>query len=221
MPCVVKGLRLDKVIKTKIWKVARILNFVFIRKFKKAISCFQIDFFFYFLCFFCVHFFSFALLTIIRTTKQQRTYINKASNINKVITMTLWQNQGMTPYWIFRKKKLIWSYLGPTISICNIQNNFTFICVHLFSQNSNFSVVLLNYLIQCNYQLPKTNRSCTCIFSIGLGLLSSNILKKFFVLRTWSSPSFKWIVSHSHVHEKPMTISYIRNNKWLAMMILV
>ena len=100
MPCFVKGLRLDKVIMTKIWKVARILR----RKFKKAISCFQIEIFFYFLCFFCVHFFSFALLTIIRTTKRQRTHINKASNINKVITMRLWQNQDMTTYLIFRKK---------------------------------------------------------------------------------------------------------------------
>ena len=32
---------------------------------------------FFSLCFFCVHYFSFALLTIIRATKRQRTRINK------------------------------------------------------------------------------------------------------------------------------------------------
>ena len=78
------------------------------KNFKKKIQESNIVFsnwnFFYFLCFFCVHFFSFALLTIIRITKRQRTHINKASNINKVITMRLWQNQDMTTYLIFRKK---------------------------------------------------------------------------------------------------------------------
>ena len=80
-------------------------KFCVYKKIQESNIVFSNWFFFYFLCFFCVHFFSFALLTIIRTTKRQRTYINKASNINKLITMALWQNQGMTPYWIFREKK--------------------------------------------------------------------------------------------------------------------
>ena len=34
---------------------------------------------------------------VIGTTKRQRTHINKASNINRIITMTSWRNQ-VTPY---------------------------------------------------------------------------------------------------------------------------
>ena len=40
MLCVAQGLRVGKVIKKRIWKVARTVNAMFIRKFKKAISCF-------------------------------------------------------------------------------------------------------------------------------------------------------------------------------------
>ena len=40
MLCFVHDLRVDKVIITRIWKVARIVNVIFIRKFKKAISSF-------------------------------------------------------------------------------------------------------------------------------------------------------------------------------------
>ena len=85
--CVVQGLRIDKVIITKFWKVARILNLLFLRKFKKPILCFQIEVFSFcfFLCFFCVQNFSFALLAIITTTKRQGTHITKVSNINKII----------------------------------------------------------------------------------------------------------------------------------------
>ena len=38
--CVIQGLIVDKVIVTRIWKVARIVNVMLIRKFKKALSCF-------------------------------------------------------------------------------------------------------------------------------------------------------------------------------------
>ena len=107
------GLRANKVIKTRIWKVARIMNVIFRRKFNKAMSCFQIEVFFlvFFLCVssvlsvFCLcllcffYYFSFAQLTIMGTTKRQRTHIYKASsNINKVITMTSCRNQDTTPY---------------------------------------------------------------------------------------------------------------------------
>ena len=87
---VVQCLRFDKKIITKIWKVARIVNVMFLRKFKRPISCFQTEVFsfpFFSLCFFCVHYFSFALSTIIRTKKLQKANINKGPNINKAITM--------------------------------------------------------------------------------------------------------------------------------------
>ena len=45
------------------------------------------------LCFFSVYYFSFALLTIIRTTKWQSKHINTTPNINKLITISSWQNQ--------------------------------------------------------------------------------------------------------------------------------
>ena len=41
--CVVQSLRVDKVNKTKIWKVARIVNAMFLKRFKKPISSFQIE----------------------------------------------------------------------------------------------------------------------------------------------------------------------------------
>ena len=92
-------------------------NAMFTRKLKKVISCFQIDFFsllFFsvflqcylclYLCFLCFfYYFPFALLPVIGATKRQRAHINKASNINKILTMTSWRNQYMTPYWIFWK----------------------------------------------------------------------------------------------------------------------
>ena len=58
-----------------------------VRKFEKLILCFQIKVFLivFSQCFFCVHYFSFALFTIIRTTKRQRIHISKASNSNKII----------------------------------------------------------------------------------------------------------------------------------------
>ena len=87
-------------------------NAMFTRKLKKVISCFQIDFFsllFFsvflqcylclYLCFLCFfYYFPFALLPVIGATKRQRAHINKASNINKILTMTSWRNQYMTPY---------------------------------------------------------------------------------------------------------------------------
>ena len=107
---------------TKIWKVARIVNVMSLRKFKRPMSGFQIEVFCFFsLCFFCVHYFSFSLLTIIRAIKRQRTRINKASNISKIITMPSWRNHDKRLYWIFSKKYLMWSYL-VTVYTCNIQD---------------------------------------------------------------------------------------------------
>ena len=150
---------------------------------------------FFSLCFFSVYYFSFALLTIIRTTKWQSTHIKKTSNINELITILSWRNQGKIPYWIFQKItkfEVIWS-LFP-------QDNFCFISVLLFSQNLNFSVVMLTDLIKYNYRLPKTNRSSIRILSVGLDLRLPNTLKNIFVLRTSSSPSF--IVKRLNVHVK-------------------
>ena len=67
------------------------MNVMFLRKFKRAILGFEIEVFpfgLFSLCFFCIHYFSFALLTIIRATQRQRIRINKASNINKITTMS-------------------------------------------------------------------------------------------------------------------------------------
>ena len=97
--CVVQDLRVDKVIIERIWKVARIVNVMFIWKFKKAISCFQIEVFF-FVSFFSV--FPVCSLFLNRTFEQQG-HINKVSDINKFVTMTSCPNQDMTPYWIFQK----------------------------------------------------------------------------------------------------------------------
>ena len=100
--CVAQCLRVDKVIKTRTWKVARIANAMFIRKFKKAISCFQIEVFFpvIFLCVSSIFYSHFSL-----SLEQQSgiEHISNRSNINNNITMTSWRNQGMTPYWISRK----------------------------------------------------------------------------------------------------------------------
>ena len=79
---------------------------------------------FFSLCFFCVHYFSFALLTIIRTTKWQRTHITEASNINKIINcnyeimakMKIWRHIKFS-----KKNYLISSYLGVTLSSRNIK----------------------------------------------------------------------------------------------------
>ena len=152
---------------------------------------------FFSLCIFSVYYFSFTLLTIIRTTKWQSTHIKKTSNINELITILSWRNQGKIPYWIFQKItkfEVIWS-LFP-------QDNFCFISVLLFSQNLNLSVVMLTDLLKCNYWLPKTNRSYMRIFSIGKDFLLSNILKNIFVPGTSTSPGFKGIVKRLNVHVK-------------------
>ena len=81
-------------------------------------SVFLLCYLCFYLCLLCFsYYFSFALLIIIRTTERQRTHINKTSNINKFLTKQTWQNQDMTPYWIFRKNIsiisiiwIIWSY---------------------------------------------------------------------------------------------------------------
>ena len=59
----------------------------------------------------------------------------------------------------FPKNYLIWSYLGVTLSTCNIQDKFCFTEVPLFSQNLNFSEVMLTDLIKYNHELRKTNMS--------------------------------------------------------------
>ena len=128
--CIVQGLKADKKIVAKVWKVARIVNVMFLRKFKRPISCFQIKVFFLsfiFLCFFCAHYFSFALFAIIKASKWQTTHINKFWNINKIIIITMksWQKSRYNAILNF-PKYLISSYLGVTLSSCNIKGNFRF-----------------------------------------------------------------------------------------------
>ena len=54
------------------------------------------------------------------------THIDKASNMNKIITMTSWQNKDILILIKSDNQKiLIWSYLGVALSTCNIQDNFT------------------------------------------------------------------------------------------------
>ena len=75
------------------------------RKFKKNMSCFQIEVFF--VLFFSV--FLLCSLFIIHTFDYH--YNNKGAEdtcqqgvkINKTINITSWRNQDKTPYWIFRK----------------------------------------------------------------------------------------------------------------------
>ena len=72
---------------------------MFLRKLKKKKMRYQTEVFL-FLLFFSVclrcSLISFALLTIIRTTKQQGTQISKASNINKITFMSSWRNEDET-----------------------------------------------------------------------------------------------------------------------------
>ena len=72
---------------------------MFLRKLKKKKCVIKLKFFYFFffsLFVFCLHYFSFALLTIIRTTKQQGTQISTASNINKTTFMSSCRNQDET-----------------------------------------------------------------------------------------------------------------------------
>ena len=63
----------------------------------------QVFILFFFLYFFNLRYFSFALFDIIRAIMRQRTNVNKPSNINKIIILKSWWNQEMTPYTIFQK----------------------------------------------------------------------------------------------------------------------
>ena len=90
--CVDQGLRVNKKI-IKLWKTARVGNVMFLRKFKKPISRWSFFLSYFSLYFFSVYYFSFALLTIIMRTKWQSKRINMTSNINKLITISSWQNQ--------------------------------------------------------------------------------------------------------------------------------
>ena len=66
-----------------------------------------------------------------------------------------------------------------------------------------FYMGMVTDLIKYSYSsLAKTNKSYICIFSVGLDMLFSRTLKKIFVLRTPSSPSFKCIVQRLDVHGK-------------------
>ena len=126
--CVVLVLRVDKVIIIKFCKVARIVNVMFLRKFKKPISCFQIKVFFivFFLCLSSVfiifhsHFWP--------SSEQQRTHINKTSGVNKIIDYN-YQIMAKSRYDAilnFPKNYLISSYLGVTLSSCNTKDNFCY-----------------------------------------------------------------------------------------------
>ena len=114
----------------KILEICKNNSVMFLQKFRKPISCFQIKDFFIVCCsvFLLWSLFLFARLTIIRTTKWQRTHINKGSNINEVINynyeiMAKSRYDGISN---FPKKYLIFSYLGVTLSSCNMQDNFCF-----------------------------------------------------------------------------------------------
>ena len=163
---------------------------MFLRKFKKPISCFKLKFFL--LCFFFSVFSVFSIFDSHfwrRTTKWQRTNINKASNINKIINYNydIMAKPRYDDILNFPKNYLISSYLSVILSACNIQYNFCLTQVPSWLQNSNFSVVMLTDLIKCNYRLRKTYRSYTCIFSAGLDLIFSNVLKVIFVLSALSA----------------------------------
>ena len=84
--------------------------------------------------------------------------------------------------------------VGVTLSICNIQDNYLLHIDTLLSQNSNFSVAMITDLIKCNCRLRKTNKSYMRIFSVGLDLACSNVLKEIFVLGTSISTNFECIV---------------------------
>ena len=90
----------------------------------------------------------------------------------QIITMKLWQKSRYDAILNFPKNWLILSYLGVTLSSCYIKDNFCFTYIPLWSQNSNFSVVMLVDLIKCNVQVWKTNRSNTRLFSVGKEKLS-------------------------------------------------
>ena len=99
--------------------------------------------FFFCLCFSCVHFFSFALLTIIRTTKRQRTRINKVSNISKIFCYS-YDIMTKTRYDAIlnlSKNHLVWSYLGVTLLTCNIQDSFCFTYSYLYFRKLNLFCV--------------------------------------------------------------------------------
>ena len=67
--------------------------------------------------------------------------------------MKSWQKSRYGAILNFRKNYFISSYRGVTLSSCNIKDNFWFTEVPLYSQNSNFSVVMLTDLIKCDVQV--------------------------------------------------------------------
>ena len=128
-----------------------------LRKFKKPILCFEIEISsfcsLFFLCFFHVHYFLFTLLTIIGATKQKSAHINNVPDINKIITITLWQKQDMTTYSNFRKiieLGVIQESRVPLITYKIHLALFRYLYSH---KNSNFYEVMLTDLIGCNYLL--------------------------------------------------------------------
>ena len=123
------------------------MNVMFLRKLKKLMLCFHIEIFslVFFSVFPLCHYFLFALLTIIRITKGQRTHNNEAPNINKIIyyNYEVMAKSRCEAILNILKNYFILSYLGVTLSTRNMRDSFCFTQVPLFLQNSNFSVVEL------------------------------------------------------------------------------
>ena len=121
---VVRGsvLTVDKVIITKNLKGCKNSEWHVSKKIQKTNVGFSNWSFLLFLSLFLLYslFFIFTF-DYYRAIKRQRTRINKASNISKIITMSSWRNHDKRRYWIFWKKYLMWSYL-VTVYTCNIQD---------------------------------------------------------------------------------------------------
>ena len=129
--------------------VVRIVNVMFLWNSRNQYRVFKLKFFH--LSFFWAH-------------------IDKVSNINEIMNYN-YGIMGKSRYDVILnipKKKLIWNYLGITLSSCNIQHKFCVTKVSLFFQNSNFSVVILTHLLKWKYRIWKTERSYLGIFSVRL-----------------------------------------------------
>ena len=133
------------------------MNVLVLRKFKKPILCSEIEisnfFSLFFLCFFHVHYFLFTLLTIIGATKQKSAHINNVPDINKIITITLWQKQDMTTYSNFRKIIELGVIQKSRVQLITYKIHLALFRYLYSHKNSNFSEVMLTDLIGCNYLL--------------------------------------------------------------------
>ena len=114
----------------KVLEGCKIVNVMFLRKFKKPISCFQIKVFF--IVFFSV--FLLCSLLFIRNfdyhqnNKVEDGSYHKASNINKIITYNyeIMAKLRYDAILNFLKNYLSSSYLGVILFSCNIKDNFCF-----------------------------------------------------------------------------------------------